>query len=106
VFLAEPASLHACPVHAPMMHGPKAAHGMHHHGSGDRHGAPHGASHACSCPGPCCATALTPLPPHAPQLADIALVVVPRAARPDHEYVAAWTDFVLPFATAPPRSLV
>jgi hypothetical protein len=49
---------------------------------------------------------VTPLSAAAALPALAVLVVVPRAARPEHEYVAAWVDFVLPYATAPPSSLV
>jgi hypothetical protein len=105
VFLAEPDGLHACPVHSPAGAG-HASHGASHGAS--HHGAPasHGAGHTCTCPGPCCASAVTPLPAAAALPALAVLVVVPRAARPEHEYVAAWVDFVLPYATAPPSSLV
>lgn len=100
VFLAEPDALHACPVHSPAMAG--HAHGASHHGAP----ASQTAGHLCTCPGPCSAGALTPLPAAAAVPVLAALVVTPRAARPEHEYVAAWVDFVLPYATAPPSSLV
>lgn len=83
-------------AHATAGHAPRHAHGP-------AHGLTH-AGHLCTCLGACCgASAAT-----RPGLATLVLqpaVPTPRVApgRPSHEYVAAWVDFVLPFATAPPR---
>ncbi len=103
--------LHACPMHDGG--GAAAVHEMaamvqpgEHGGVGAGH-APHSgrpaAAHLCTCLGACCAAvAVLPVGP-----APVAVAVVERATvvftgRPEHEYVAAWVDFVLPFATAPP----
>ena len=115
--LADGGWLHACPMHdgaglnavttmaAPAhvsAHAP--AHGMLvAHAGRDGHSGHHAGAHLCTCLGACCASlAVLPVGP-----APIAFVAVERAAvaptgRPQHEYVASWVDFVLPFATAPP----
>jgi hypothetical protein len=41
----------------------------------------------------------------APDLRVSLVSALPRPFRPTHEYLAAWVDFVLPFATAPPVAL-
>ena len=76
----------------------KAGHDVHaaHHGS-------HPAGHACTCLGACCAAvAVLPVRPAPVTLAVVERASVAPTGRPEHEYVAAWVDFVLPFATAPP----
>jgi len=109
VFLADPDALHACPVHSPVAaqaHGHAGHHDMGRDMGHDMGHDAHHAGHACSCPGPCCAAATTPLPAVSLELVLGAPVVVARPGRPEHEYVAAWVDFVLPYATAPPSALV
>lgn len=117
VFFAEPAWLHACPVHAPGgEHGAAPAAGTaageavgdaaHHAAMGHDAPAPADAGHQCSCPGACCAVSAPALPVVTEQPILDALVAVTDPGRPAHEYVAAWVDFVLPFATAPPRPAV
>lgn len=111
--------LHACPMHDGMPDAAMTAM-MHASGSstsralaamaqtaGRAHGMPRSghpaAAHLCMCLGACsAAVAVLPGGP-----ASVTVAVVERAAvmftgRPEHDYVAAWVDFVLPFSTAPP----
>ncbi len=72
------------------------------HEAGRRHGP---AGHCCTCLGACCAAvAVLPVHPSVDVVATTEWTFVPPTARPEHEYVAAWVDFVLPFATAPPEA--
>lgn len=119
--LADAGWLHACPMHdgaamvasaampAAAMSGPAAhemghaAAGGAHHAVGDTSHEDHAKGHCCTCLGACCA-AVAALPAGSPPLtfAVRERVAVAPTGRPEHEYVAAWVDFVLPFATAPP----
>ena len=125
LIMVEPAALHACPTHsgghaaAPRADGaPQASHAGSHAGShvgaghavhaadappAPRH-APSG-DHACTCLGDCAGGTAARVPTG--PVARLALVTPTQVApgRPQHEYVAAWGDFVLPFATAPPVAL-
>lgn len=111
-------ALHTCAMHGG---GPTpgvaatVGHGTHAHGAshGGSHASAHDpapardAGHVCTCLGACCAAVGAP-PPAQPAVADAAPLTPARArapGRPAHEYVAAWVDFVLPFATAPPAAL-
>jgi hypothetical protein len=122
VFLAEPAWLHACPVHSGGAAGghatarAAAAAGTqsarlagatsHHADEGHHAPAPDGRAHQCTCPGACCAVSPPALPAVTVRPTLEATVVTVDRGRPEHEYVAAWVDFVLPFATAPPAPAV
>jgi hypothetical protein len=141
--VAEPAWLHACPMHggrsaaasvatvdpvgagahamthcgahaptdamaseretAPRTHAPADVHHVSHPPAGGPHGGPHDGAHPCTCLGACCA-AIPALLPASPVTvtALVTLAPVTSTGRPEHEYVAGWVDFVLPFATAPP----
>jgi hypothetical protein len=75
--------------------------------TGPAHQAPEPPSHdpasSCDCVGTCCPA--TPLAPRSPATLNLATIRVVDSAvpgRPAHAVVAAWVDFVLPFATAPP----
>ena len=113
VFVAEPAWLHACPVHSPAGAGGHAAHAptghhppAHHHARAGHHvpaSGGEGAPHQCTCPGACCAVSPQALPAVALHAALAVTVAAADRGRPEHEYVAAWVDFVLPFAHAPPH---
>lgn len=82
---------------------PLAAASDGHDRCGARDPAQHGPQHGCTCLGACCtAVAVLPTPPTPVTLAMVEEAVLIPTGRPDHEYVAAWVDFVLPFATAPP----
>jgi hypothetical protein len=60
----------------------------------------------CSCVGACCPSAAAALATPSPYvLPTVCLRTVTPPGRPAHAVVAAWVDFVLPFATAPPVSL-
>ena len=76
------------------------------HAASPNNGGHHNA-HRCTCDGACCAPIAAPaaVDPVVLTLGAHARPVVPTAARSDGEYVAAWVDFVLPFATAPPVAL-
>lgn len=112
--VAEPAALHACPMHSAAepstssADASQAAHGGHagHAApSADRQAGDHRPAddaHVCTCLGDCSGTVVASVP-----TATTAPVVPVRLTavtlgRPQHEFVAAWADFVLPFATAPP----
>lgn len=57
------------------------------------------------CLGHCCgAAAVTALHAVVVPLSAPDAPVPPAPGRSQHEYVAAWVDFVLPFSTAPPRA--
>lgn len=130
VVMAEPAALHRCAMHAGATsatgaarsaphaaphaaHAPVAASGA--QGVGHQHDAPESASPddasapdgraACTCLGHCSGTAPLVLGPLAPDLRASLVSALPRPYRATHEYLAAWIDFVLPFATAPPVAL-
>jgi hypothetical protein len=82
----------------------------HHHGAhaappSDRSPADAG-QHACTCLGHCCGAAPAVEPPAVAVRPALSQAVAPgrTPGRPQHEYVAAWVDFVLPFSTAPPRA--
>ena len=113
VYTAEPAALHACPVHSGAAHGATAhagaMHGAIDHGgtgahdrapaSGDRH-AP--ARH-CTCPDHCCAAGACGLPSARVAL-DVATVRVETARRTELALrVADRAPRLLPFANGPPR---
>jgi len=128
VLLAEPAALHACAMHSGAMHARgagAAAHGASHAahapaaaaGSHDADHRTHAAEEAltpgtsapdgraaCTCLGHCSSTTPLVLGALAPDLASL-LPTLLHPGRLAHEYVAAWVDFVLPFATAPPLVL-
>ena len=101
----------AAGVPSSMMHAPASA-GLHdmagmaraegHAGSTPRSGRP-AVAHVCTCLGACCAAvAVLPSGPAAISVVSVGRAAVVFTGRPEHEYVAAWVDFVLPFATAPP----
>jgi hypothetical protein len=110
VLTTEPSALHVCEMHG-------AAHGASVLGDGDakaaHHAAPSDASHGsptsdeatCTCLGVCCSASPVSIAPV--KLAQIAIVTATevRPGRPQHEWVAGWVDFVLPFSTAPPSLL-
>lgn len=60
----------------------------------------------CRCVGACCPSAVAALAaPSLHALPTVRLLTATAPGRPAHAVVAAWVDFVLPFATAPPVSL-
>jgi hypothetical protein len=87
-------------------HDAHAAHAAHGPTSSATHEAPaqDAPAHSCDCLGHCCATAVV-LPPVFPA-SDLATSTRarPAFAVDGISFVAAWTDFVLPFAIAPPVS--
>ena len=77
--------------------------GAGHHGVASEHtSGPDGAPHLCSCPGTCSAVSTPALAAATLQPVVDVPTAVADPGRPAHEFVAAWVDFVLPFATAPP----
>jgi hypothetical protein len=124
--MAEPAALHACAMHAGVMHAGAgsvvhgASHAAHapdtagaddaHHRNRTAEDAPGPGTSApdgrvtCTCLGHCSSTTPLVLGALAPDLASL-LPTLLNPGRAAHEYVAAWVDFVLPFATAPPLVL-
>jgi len=60
--------------------------------------------HSCDCLGHCCAVLATRPGASAPVVAFVEHAVEPPAPHVEVRYIAAWTDFVLPFAIAPPVS--
>lgn len=63
-------------------------------------------SHSCTCLGHCCTTS----PVAVASSSEIALTgalseTLQRPGLTQHEYVAAWVTFILPFATAPPHAV-
>lgn len=110
----EPATFGACPAHTTAS--PSAAHSGHsmhmaagtavsHHArsagktsqSSDEHG-----PHQCTCPGSCCGPTLISAPSAQPPYTTTSTFAAKQQAV-ERVYRAAWTDFVLPFATAPPQ---
>lgn len=94
-------------THAPSVSAPADAHSAHGH-----HGAPatptpaptHAPAHQCDCLGHCCSTALA-MPATTPAISSIVEQAMPATpSAPNARVAAAWTDFVLPFAIAPPVS--
>jgi hypothetical protein len=123
LFVAEPAWLHACAVHSPgaaadHARAPEPAARASHCADSVADAAPRdsapghhvpasdGTSHRCTCPGACCAVSAPALPAVTVQPVLDALVAAVDRGRPQHEYVAAWVDLGLPFATAPPSPAV
>jgi hypothetical protein len=93
VFAADPAALHACPVHDTAM---PASHASH-HGS-----MPQSAHHCCTCPGACCPAAgarLATSPTFVP--ARVVAFVEPELAVEIRAY-SADVQLVLPPAIGPP----
>jgi hypothetical protein len=96
-----------CPTHgvgvaAASSHGGSGTDSVAEHDHNAEHPKNHGARHNCSCPGPgCCAPAVAVVPATAVPMAHVALV---------HEAIAVSTlelftsvsDYLHPFATAPP----
>jgi hypothetical protein len=128
----EPTLLHGCPMHGGGMHaGSAAAPGESHAATSEVHADPAGGGrtaregnapagavdgsgqeahrphqNVCTCLGDCSGGAATPLAGEPPTVLAAVLLGAPiPPGRPEHEYVAAWIDFVLPFATAPPQAL-
>jgi hypothetical protein len=60
--------------------------------------------HSCDCLAHCCASAAAPAPTLSLILAFPAIESVVASPAAPTRYVAGWTDFVLPFAAAPPVS--
>jgi len=114
VFTAQPAALHACPVHD----GPAAGHsGGSHGGAGHSSHASavghaqheqaqtpdHAGSQFCQCPGSCCTVSAVQLPSIEPSV--IAAVVATRdPGLPEYAYVAVSRALLLPYANGPPRA--
>jgi hypothetical protein len=107
----EPAALHACPMHSgghagarahADSEGQQADHAGHQAVAGAPDSQAPSSGHSCTCLGDCSGTLVARVPEG--HVALVALLAPPKVApgRPQHEFVAAWVDFVLPFATAPP----
>ena len=109
----EPAVFGACPAHglagavaSHAGHGAAIGHMSAHQTARAGHdgGAPaHDDSHQCTCPGSCCAPTVMDVPSAQPGFA-LSATFTPEVGAAEQWYRAAWTDFVLPFATAPPQS--
>jgi hypothetical protein len=112
----EPATFGACPMlqsagpatslvgHAmPMrMDGAAAQHESH---DGQNSGTPTQHEHQCTCPGSCCGPTVVPAISLQSTMAIVATVTTAQPSA-EHRHRANWTDVVLPFATAPPNSLL
>ena len=103
--LVEPAALHACPPecigHAAASASAADAASAHHAHSAPERPAPAG-SHTCTCLGDCAGSVVARAPEGQVALVAQLLTTPVAPGRPQHEFVAAWVAFVLPFATAPP----
>lgn len=112
----EPAVFGACPAHLTMgaatSHGSQAmatmpmdAAEMHHAAApGHDAGTPEKhQSHQCTCPGSCCGPSVVAVPSASTPVA-VVVTTVWAPSLTSYQYRASWTDFVLPFATAPPQS--
>lgn len=116
--MVEPSPLHSCPMHSGGHAAIDAAtatsaagHGA--HGVAAEHSAgravpetpaqPRG--HVCTCLGDCSGSVAARAPEAHTALVSLTRPTRVTPGRPQHEYVAAWVDFVLPFATAPPATV-
>jgi hypothetical protein len=103
----EPAALGVCPMHNPTagatatMADAHAGHASHvmggEHAPADHH------AHHCTCPGSCCSVAVLSVPVAGSHAVFVAQIATERPS-PTLPTLANWTDFVLPFATAPPSA--
>ena len=114
IVMAEPAVLHACPMHGGvgMTHAASAAHGvameMTHHAASAPADSPaqpaHG--HQCTCLGQCSAPVGVAAPAALVALAPTIETVAARdGGLPDFEYVPVAAAHVLPFANGPPTTV-
>lgn len=110
VVLGELPMVHMCPAHS----AGHASHAMtmpgmaqHAHAAGDPRTAPseNHSQQPCTCLGDCCCAVPAALPAPRVVVTLLAATRIPTIGRPQHDYVAAWSDFVLPFATAPPATV-
>lgn len=103
----EPAALGSCPRHGiATADALQPAHVS--HGAASDHGLspvapePPASSHDCTCLGHCCSAGPIGVPGSAVALTIVIAEARSDSSRPRKDHVAAWADFVLPFATAPP----
>ena len=103
VSLAEPAILHACPVHGGI--GAEASHAAMPHAM--HHPVRHEdqARHLCSCIGACCSAAPIGLATAPISVASSAIVVTTDALLPEYSPSGASAEHVLPFANGPPAAI-
>ena len=123
IVMAEPAALHACPMHGGVMHGvagagtrsaagaagasdAAAAHAAMGHDAASHERPAHGTGYQCTCLGRCTA----PVGAAAPAAAVALLPTVETSATrdaglPDFEYVPVAAAHVLPFANGPPTTV-
>lgn len=106
ILMTEPGALAACAMHGAATAvesaaGPDAhaAHGAHANSSEQPT-----RSQCCTCLSHCCAPAPVVAPTSVESVRATIVQTFARSGRPEHEYRAAWVDFVLPFSTAPPAS--
>jgi hypothetical protein len=101
ISIAEPALLHACPMHDGVT--AEAGSGGHHaHGAADDASAPDAKRVACLCLGDCAAAAAVGLAPMRLALLDARILAMADAGLPDHAYVPVARTLLLPFANGPP----
>ena len=97
-----------CPTHSGIptaaSHGASAGGAVAEHDHGADHSAPanHGTRHNCSCPGPgCCPSAVAVVPTITVPMAHV-VAIHEAAAVSTLEVFSGESDYLLPFATAPP----
>lgn len=56
----------------------------------------------CTCLSHCCVAPVVVAPAAIESVVATIVRAFEQSGRPEHEYRGAWTDFVLPFSTAPP----
>ena len=100
VLTAEPASLHACPMHDPVAAAATsgASQGHAHHAGTDRESP---GSHHCTCIGTC-ATAAAPASPVAGPI-PVALAMSKDPGIAAYTRFASAIEFAIPFANGPPQ---
>ncbi len=109
VLTMEPRALHVCPMHGAANAGSESGHaggstGHHHAATLPRDQSPDDEASYCTCLGVCNGVSPVAVVPAAAAPSATVRVTNARPGRPQHEYMAGWVDFVLPFATAPPTS--
>jgi hypothetical protein len=103
ISVAEPALLHACPMHDGTAAGRQADH--HVHGEATDTTPPDGTERApCLCLGDCAAASAMGLAASHVGVVEVAVVASADAGLPDHAYVPVARALLLPFANGPPSS--
>lgn len=105
ISIAQPALLHACPMHdvatAEAAGQPASHHG---HGASEVDSSAPSESHraSCTCMGDCAAAAGLGLLTPRVALLEVSVIATQDAGLPDHDYVPVARALLLPFANGPP----